>query len=62
MVGRHVLECVCVCRGLGVWGEPGLSPWENIRDLNIWTFAPEDCLPGVHLTDFFFFFNKYSLF
>ena len=56
MVGRHVLECVCVCRGLGVWGEPGLSPWENIRDLNIWTFAPEDCLPGVHLTDFFFFF------
>lgn len=44
--------CVCVCRGLGVWGEAGLSPRGDIRDLNIWTFAPEDCLPGVHLTDF----------
>lgn len=29
-----------------------MSPRGDIRDLNIWTFAPEDCLPGVHLTDF----------
>ena len=62
---KHVLVsvCVCVCVGDSELGEGAFllgGYEESIRGLNTWTFAPEECLPGVCFTDSWkFFFSAF---